>query len=142
MAHVLNGNALLAKMVDAPTAIAVFAYGTLRPGEPLQHIVDALDSDRGQVHGFSLHAYPGPESPFPFMVRDKGGSVAGDLLWCVPNNRLYETIRMEMRAGYDVAIVNVYTDLMEEPIPALAFVMDQAPAFTREIATGDWKDRA
>jgi len=139
MAHVLTVDDLLTKMMEAPFPVPLFAYGTLRPGEALEGIVRPLSHEEGKVYGFALRAYS--QGAYPWMVRAKDGCVIGDLLWLDPDLRLLETVRMEMRAGYEVQVVNVYTDSMTEPVPALAFVAGFVPFGARKIASGDWKDR-
>lgn len=123
---------------DAPTRVGLFAYGTLRPGEILHRVVDVVDSTPGEVYGYGLFTHP--RGSYPYLVRHKGATTVGDILWTMPNTRLLETVRMEMRAGYQVQVVNVYTQLMDEPIPALAFVYPYQPVGTALIETGDWRD--
>lgn len=138
MADILRMEEVDSIVKDSPTRVALFAYGTLRPDHALHGIVDVVDAEPGNIYGHSLYHLPG--AGYPHMVQDGGGGVRGDLLWVMPNSRLLEAVRMEMRAGYGVKVVNVYTAGLEEATPAISFVYPHIPWGAECVATGDWKD--
>ena len=139
MADVLTRGDVLDVIRLAPTEVALFAYGTLRPGEALSRLVDTVEYCPGKVYGYGLYAVP--QASYPHMAYDKHNVTVGDLLWVMPNSALMETVRMEMRAGYRVERVNVYTPDMEEPIPALTFTWPSPPFGAALLPGGDWRNR-
>lgn len=139
MASVLTAQRVIDLLSSPPTLVPVFAYGTLRPGEALHGFVDVMRSEPATAYGYSLWAAPGGH--YPWMTRGHGGQVSGDLIWCDANMALVEIARMEMRSGYDAALINVYTDTISEPVPALAFVAHAVPYSAQRINSGDWRAR-
>lgn len=142
MARILSG-ADLTDVLEVDIDYApLFAYGTLRPGEALSNIINVEATAEATVHGAALYTWP--YGQFPYMVvgdAARGFSVHGDLLWVRRDEALTRTVAMELNAGYELSVVNVYTSALEEYVPAISFTLRQPPPMTGRIESGDWKRR-
>lgn len=122
------------------TDVAMFVYGTLQVGEPLHSwIRDAvIDSEDATASGFRLVYHP--LLGYPRMV-EGFGEVRGQVLWVDADHRdVVRTIDMEVLAGYDLAVVNVETDGMVEPIPAVTFLFTGALSDDwLPVVDNDWR---
>lgn len=140
MAGVLTGTDAVQVFEGGADYAPVFAYGTLRPGEVLADLLDVAHATDARVHGMQLWTWPGKDI-FPIMVPAKHQTVIGELLWVERNENLLSTVAMELRSGYDLSIVNVYTNDLEEYVPAISFTMEHPPIATLPIPSNNWKVR-
>lgn len=137
MADVLTRDDLTHLLTASPTPVAFFVYGTLRPGQGNARLWTVESHVKGSVYGYGLYGRPGHAS-YPWMVDTQYTEVKGDLVWVKPDARMHSIVRMEENAGYTARIVRVYTETMDEPIPAIAFVYPHVPLGTEQIMSGDW----
>jgi gamma-glutamylcyclotransferase (GGCT)/AIG2-like uncharacterized protein YtfP len=136
MVNVLTHEDIHNLIQDAPTPVAVFAYGTLRPGEGNSRWLQIESHTPGCVYGYGLYARP--NGHYPWMVETQYTETKGDLIWVEPGGSLLDIINMELRAGYEARIVRVYTETMDEPIPAIAFIYPPVPFGADQVTSGDW----
>lgn len=125
--------------------MALFVYGTLRPGGRLWPRLEGVtrDARRAELPGARLHYHPDvdPSASFsyPVVVLDPGApAVVGHLLDVDDDQPdVRATVEMELAAGYDVAELEV----MAGGVPVAATVFVWSGPVGPRIGSGDWFDR-
>lgn len=118
----------------------LFAYGTLRPGQPLEGWLSDATAyhEPATVQNYALllpdHGW------YPYMVERSGEQVRGDVLWISDPDALARTIVMEVSAGYDLTSVPAMT-AAGDLVHAYAFRWLTPDPSWRAIPGGDWTSR-
>lgn len=126
-------------VLELPDKVALFVYGTMRPGGVLfqQWLADVtIDHEPGLAVDHSLWQQPG--GWFPFMRRERGQRTTGDVLWVQRSPALARMVRMEQEAGYSFDVINVETESLSIPQPVLAFTWHRHMAGMKRVRFNDW----
>lgn len=121
--------------------VPLFAYGTLRPGYALNGWIEdiTVEVEHATVDGFALTI---PEGGwYPKMVPERGQMTTGEIAWVREGSQLARLIEMEMRAGYDLELVDALTDTLNISLPCLSFIWNGA-AHGKQVRHNDWANHA
>lgn len=117
--------------------LKVFVYGTLQPSGRLYDLIEpaVTNFESATLNNFAI--YKSPYGLYPEAVKSVGRKVQGTLLLIDGRHRaFYDTMLMELEAGYSLQVVEVRTH-HGIVLSALSFILANEPRGFM-IEGGNW----
>lgn len=123
-------------MFDGET-LDLFAYGTLRTGEPLHNWIepDIIERRDATINGLLFEFSNGS---YPVAVLGKTGVIHGEVFRLPYTYEVISCIQMEINAGYEPRMVMTYDANSDPAGEAVVFHFPYRDLVGERIPSGDW----